>query len=364
MGFVVEQALGHRTHAENLQQAVPGDPEIEARWGLVPYEVTGWAARLPVYGSNWTVRAGLRARRLIAAMDREAPLQALFVHTQVPAVLAAGWLRRVPGVVSLDATPLQYDSLGESYGHAQGAAWLERLKWRLNRRAFEGARHLVAWSAWARDGLAEGYGVDPARVSVIPPGVHTRQWARAEPRRAHAGPLRVLFVGGDLERKGGTLLLEAVRSLRATTPIELDLVTRSALATEAGVRVHHGMQGNSPELRALYHAADVFCLPTSGDCLPMVLAEAAASGLPSIATSVAAIPEIVQDGVTGFLVRRGDGQGLAEALRRLAEDASLRLALGERAAALAVAEHDAGRNAARILAILKRVATDGAAPRT
>jgi len=356
VGFLVEQALGHRVHAENLQQAVPRDPEIDARWGLVPYEVEGWAARLPLYRGNWTLRAGLRARRLIGAMAREGPLDALFVHTQVPAVLASDWLRRIPSVVSLDATPLQYDALGESYGHAAGSALLERLKWRLNRRAFESARHLVAWSAWARDGLAEGYGVDRARVTVIPPGVHTREWARLEPRRPHEGPLRVLFVGGDLERKGGTLLLEAVRGLRAATPVELDLVTRSPLTPEPGVRVHRGMQGNSPELRALYHAADVFCLPTYGDCLPMVLAEAAASGLPSIASDVAAIPEIVRDGDTGLLVRRGDRDGLTEALRRLACDVTLRLAMGERARVLAEAEHDAGRNAARILSILKRLA--------
>lgn len=356
VGFVVEQALGHRTHGENLRLAVPRDPQIDALFGFVPYEVEGWAARVPIYRSNWTVRAGLRARRLIGGMSRQGPLEALFVHTQVPAVLASDWLRRVPSVVSLDATPLQYDSLGESYSHARGPAWLERLKWRLNRRAFGSARRLVAWSAWAREGLREGYGVEPGRVSVIPPGVHTRDWARAEPRRPHGAPLRVLFVGGDLERKGGTLLLAAVRALRATTPIELDLVTRSPVAPEPGLRVHHGMQGNSPELRALYHAADVFCLPTLGDCLPMVLAEAAASGLPSIATDVAAIPEIVQDGVTGLLIRPRDEAGLGAALRRLAVDQALRLDMGERAVALATREHDAGDNAGKILEILKSVA--------
>ena len=74
VGMIVEQALGHRTHAENLQQAVPRDPEIEAVWGLIPWEVDGLAARLPLYGSNWTVRAGLRARRHLARMARSGRL--------------------------------------------------------------------------------------------------------------------------------------------------------------------------------------------------------------------------------------------------------------------------------------------------
>ena len=194
VGLILEEALGHQTHAKNLQLAVPRDPEIEAAWGLIPFEVDGFAARLPLYGSNWTVRAGLRARRHLAAMEREGPLDALFIHTQVPAVLALDWVRRVPTVVSLDATPLQYDALGASYGHSAGPRWLERLKWRMNRAVFQGARHLVAWSEWARRGLAEGYGIDAGRVTVIPPGTHVSAWTRPTPRRsawwADAGPVR------------------------------------------------------------------------------------------------------------------------------------------------------------------------------
>ena len=356
VALIVEQALGHGTHAENLRQAAPHDPRIEACWGLIPYEVAGVGARLPFYRSNWTVRAGLRARRALGAIARGGPIDALFVHTQVPAVLTSDWLRRVPSVVSLDATPLQYDQLGASYAHATGPRWLEQLKWRLNRRAFHAARHVVAWSGWARQGVIDGYGVAPERVSVIPPGVHTADWARPEPRDAHDGPVRVLFVGGDAERKGGLLLVEVVRRLRTELELELDLVTRSLVAPEPGVRVHHGIRANSPEMRALYHQADVFCLPTDGDCLPMVLAEAAASGLPSVATAVAGIPEIVRDGETGLLVRPRDGEGLARALRRLAGSVEMRLALGERAQRLARDGHDAQRNAGRLFDLLTDVA--------
>jgi glycosyltransferase involved in cell wall biosynthesis len=363
VGLVLEEALGHRTHAQNLQLAVPRDPEVEAAWGLIPFEVDGFAARLPLYGSNWTVRAGIRARRHLAAMERKGPLDALFVHTQVPAVLAPDWVRRVPTVVSLDATPLQYDSLGASYEHAAGPRWLERLKWRMNRAVFRRARRLVAWSEWARRGLAEGYGVDAGRVTVIPPGTHVSAWTSPTARRLHAGPMRILFVGGDARRKGGVLLLEAFRALRGTLEMELDMVTRTPLDSGPGVRVHRGVAANSDALRRLYHEADVFCLPTEGDCLPLVLAEAAASGLPSISTTIAAIPEIVRHGETGLLIEPRDLEGLVAALRRMSVDGALRLRMGERAAALAIAEHDAGRNALLLLSLVKQVANEGRSQR-
>ena len=133
IGFVVEQALGHITHGENLQANVANEDNVEAHWVLPPFPAEGWAARLPVYRSNWTVRAGWRARRGLAALQRQTALDGLFFHTQVPAVLAQDWLNRLPGIVSLDATPRQYDRLGAYYQHEVGPEWLERLKWRLNR---------------------------------------------------------------------------------------------------------------------------------------------------------------------------------------------------------------------------------------
>ena len=79
--------------------------------------------------------------------------------------------------------------------------------------------------------------------------------------------------------------------------MELDLVTAADVADEAGHLGTPWAHVERPELIALYHAADIFCLPTLGDCLPMVLAEAAAARLPLVSTDVGAISEIVQAGV-------------------------------------------------------------------
>ncbi len=364
-GFVLEQALGHRTHSNNLRTNVPSDHTVEALWAEIPFEVEGLAARLPLYRSNWTVRAGLRARRAVAQMRREqGEIDALFFHTQVPAVLATNWVRRIPSIVSLDATPRQYDELGQFYQHEQGPAWLENIKWRLNRRCFHHAQHLVTWSRWAKQGLVDDYGVAPDKITVISPGVNVTAWTRPTPRTeaAHkAGePVKILFVGGDLERKGGLLLLEAFRALRdeqpARVPVELHLVTRDGMEAEPGLFVYNDMQPNSEPLKQLFHTCDIFCLPTYGDCLAMVLSEASAAEMPLITTKVGGLPEIAHHEETGLLVPTGSVPALLDALRRLLANPIERVEMGQRARALVQREFDAEQNTVKLLTLLKQVA--------
>ena len=354
IGFIVEQALGHITHAKNLQANVPKDPQIEAHWALPPFETCGLAARLPLYRSNWTVRAGWRTRRALARFQRQNRLDALFFHTQVTAILSPDWLARIPSVVSLDGTPLQYDSLGQFYAHKTDPPWLENIKFRLNQTCYRRARRLVTWSEWAKKSLVDDYHVPPEKITVIPPGVNTAEWLRPAARTAHRGAVKILFVGGNLARKGGDLLLQAFRTLRERHPdIELHLVTRDTVLPEAGVFAYYDVQPNSPQLKQLYFDADIFCLPTQGDMLPMVLSEAAAAGLPVVSTRLAAIPEIVRHGQSGFLIGVGDLPGLVESLERLIRQPDLRLRMGEQAVRVAQEGFDAQQNALRLLGLIK-----------
>ena len=351
-GFLLEQSLGHITHAKNLLSNIVLDPEVHPHWGLIDFQAKGIAGRIPVYRSNWTVRAGVRAYREVARMHRQTRLDALFFHTQVPAILAQRWLRRIPGIVSLDATPRQYDELGASYKHEQGPAWLEAWKWRLNRNCFRSARRLVAWSEWTKRGLVKDYEVPADKIAVIPPGVNVQEWRRPTPRVPHNDPIKVLFVGGDLKRKGGLVLLEAFRALRHLG-LELHLVTKDRLAPEPGVFIYNNLEANSQPLKELYHTCDIFALPTFGDTFAMVLSEAGASGMAIISTNIAAIPEFVRDGETGLTVSAGDTGSLTRALQDLVTNPTLRMTLGERALAHVSRHHDAPTNAGRLLELLK-----------
>lgn len=361
-GFIVEQTLGHKTHTKNLQANINIDPDIEVFWSLPSWEMEGIAKHLPLYKSNWTVRAGLQARRSLASMRRQAKIDGFFFHTQVTASLAIDQMRRVPSIVSLDATPLQYDELGEFYAHKPNPDWFEKWKWRLNRSCFQTAKGLVTWSHWAKGSLVDDYQIDSGKITVIPPGVNVVEWARPDIPNGDNRTVRILFVGSDLRRKGGYDLLEAFRQLRMEVStvegirpdIQLHLVTKDLLPEEPGLFVYNHMEPNSSALKQLYYDSQIFCLPTYGDCLPMVLSEAGAAGLPLVSTDVAAIPEIVRDKDTGFLVPVGDASALHKALQELILNPSLRYRLGDNARRLIEESHDAPKNALRLLDLLKR----------
>jgi glycosyltransferase involved in cell wall biosynthesis len=368
VAFVLEQTLGHVTHSQNLRSLVPRDERITAAFYPIAYELSGWPSRVPGY-SNWTVRAGVRARRAIRHSNRAHDVRALFIHTQVPSVLAGRWMKRIPTVVSVDATPLQYDQLGAQYAHERAGRTAEGIKWRLNRNALANAAHVISWSDWSKQSLVTDYDVPASKVTVLAPGVELAKWSRPPKPIADDSVVKILFVGGDLERKGGSVLIEAVRQLRSTMPhcagrpnVELHLATGADVVDEPGIVVHRGLRPNSAELIALYHDADVFCLPTLGDCLPMVLSEAGAARLPLVATDVGALTEIVQEGRTGLIVEPGSVASLVAALSRLVTDANLRRTLGNNAAALVADRFDAAKNSTRIVDVLVDVMKP-AAPR-
>jgi glycosyltransferase involved in cell wall biosynthesis len=355
--FLMEQTLGHVTHAQNLRAAAARHPELEVTWIPIPFETTGVARFVPGY-RNWSVRASWRARARLA----RGGFDALFFHTQVTSLFSAGLMRRVPSVVSLDATPLNFDSVAEAYGHRRSrGTWLDAQKHRLNVAALSAAKALVTWSEWAASSLVREYGIPRERILVRAPGASRAYLAIGEERsrvRTDA-PIRILFVGGDFRRKGGPSLLEAVRDARTHNRFELHVVTPDPIATSRDVFVHQGVRPNSAELFALFRSADVFVLPSLGECLSVALMEAAAAGLPLISTNVGALAEAAIDGRSALVVSPGDGRSLRLAIERLVDDDDLRARLGRAAHALAVAKFDADRNNGAILELIASITRPG-----
>ena len=87
----------------------------------------------------------------------------------------------------------------------------------------------------------------------------------------------------------------------------------------------------------------------------MALLEAAAAGLPVVSSRLAAIPEIIQEGETGFLIPVGDSQALESTLQRLVSNSHLRVQMGARTVAVARQRCDAGRNTSALLGLLKNI---------
>jgi glycosyltransferase involved in cell wall biosynthesis len=353
VGFVMEQVLGHVTHYRTLRGVLEQEPSISPHWVEVTYQGDGWLEHLPALPSS--ASGTLRGIQQVRQGLRGVRPDALFFHTHKPAVFQWDLLARVPTVLSLDVTPAQYDALGEYYEHQpDGETAVGHFKWWINQRTFGLARRVVAWSNWVKQSLTDDYGVPDEKIQVIPPGVALDFWPQPPgPRVLRAVP-RVLFVGGDFQRKGGQLLLDWYRT-KGRGQCELDLVTRSPIDSETGVRVHRDIQGNSLEARQLFFDADLFVLPSLGECFGIASVEAMAAGLPVITTRVGGAEDIVDDGQTGFLIPPNDPFALARALEHLLTNPTRRRDMGRRGRERAERTFDAVANARRLLACLEEV---------
>jgi glycosyltransferase involved in cell wall biosynthesis len=224
--------------------------------------------------------------------------------------------------------------------HAHGGnieTWLTNGRSRLIMRAsMRPAHRIVAvWSA-GRRALASVLGEE--RVRLIDNGVDTSRYAAPEP--AHDPP-RVLYVGLLTPRKGVLDLLEASRMLREDG-VDHELWLLGGTPDEgpaAAVPVHAAAQGNAtllgtrpPEdMPAAYATADVFCLPSWWEAMPLSILEAMAGGLPVVATDVGDVNRAVADGQTGFVVATKSPDQLADKLRPLLTDTELRRRMGSAA---------------------------------
>jgi glycosyltransferase involved in cell wall biosynthesis len=186
------------------------------------------------------------------------------------------------------------------------------------------------WRAWIT-GIT-----DNRRVVCIPNLVAPVEERPLWPRRNI-----VLFLGRLERRKGIFDLLDAIAALRAHIPdLRLvcagdgDLGSVARYAERLGIEDAVSLPGwvGPAEKQSLMNLAAVYVLPSYAEGLPVSLLEAMASGLPVAATSVGGIPDVVADGINGFLFAPGDSAMLQRLLRRLMHDAELgkRMALAAR----------------------------------
>lgn len=214
----------------------------------------------------------------------------------------------------------------------------------------EGALFLAVSDALREQAIALGYPAE--RVLTHYNGVDLD---RFRPGEAPSEPGLILHVGRLVEKKGTAVLLRAMADLPAARLVVIgDGPLRGALERQTGPRVRFLGALPAEEVAAWMRRASVLAAPSltaaDGDAegLPNVVVEAAASGLPVVATHHSGIPEAVDDGVSGFLVPEGDAAALAQGLR-----AALAAGPGMSKAARALAERrfDSRRQAERLEAI-------------
>jgi glycosyltransferase involved in cell wall biosynthesis len=210
-----------------------------------------------------------------------------------------------------------------------------------------------------------GNGVDLARFR---PDAVTADERRALRAHLGAGDDQVVIgcVGRLVAEKGYPELFDAARTLPrdrylvvvvgADDPDKPDALPRQVVeaARDAGVR----FLGQRADVERLYCAMDLFALPSHREGFPRAAMEAAAAGLPVVATDIRGCRQVVDPGVNGLLVPVNDPPALAEALRTLGDDPERRARCAATARAIAEARFDERDVVARVLDTYRDVAAD------
>jgi len=204
---------------------------------------------------------------------------------------------------------------------------------RHERDLYRRIRLMFPMSEWLAGSFIRDDGVDPGKLHPVGAGVNLAHIRNVE-GKSYEHP-RFLFVGVELDRKGGEYLLEAFRRVRAELPdAELTLVGPQVASSPPGVRCVGYISKRDPEglerLLDEYERASVFVLPSLYEPFGIAFAEAMAHRLPCIGTNICAMPEIIGDGVTGFVVPARDAKALADRMLELVRSPSVAREFGDR----------------------------------
>ena len=276
----------------------------------------------------------------LARLIREQRPRILHTHTA-----KAGAVGRLAALLAGDARPevvlhtYHGHVLRGYFGPLKSTAFrlLERLLARVTTR-------LIAVSPQVRDDLV-ALGVAPAeRFSVVRLGIELDERLETEvpgtDARARLGIAPQQFVVGWVGRMTGVkrtddvleaLLLLRERGIDAVLLMVGDGPDRDHVeerAADLGIVRHCLFLGYQEDVSGWYRAFDALILPSANEGTPVVVIEALAAGCPVVATSVGGVPDVVREGIDGFLVPPRDTEALAERLTRLAEDPELRARMG------------------------------------
>lgn len=232
-------------------------------------------------------------------------------------------------------------------------------------RKLAGAHHVVTVSDYNLAHLRERFPTACSRLVRVYNGLDLDRFPRSAEDRAPG----VVAVGRLVEKKGFSVLVQAVAELRrAGRDVRCSIVGGGELATalaeqvdRLGVRDLVTLTGPLPQsgVASIVAGTQVLAAPCvigsdgNADGLPTVLLEALAVGTACVSTTVTGIPEVVRDGETGMLVPPGDPVALAASVRRLLDDAALRTHLADAGRLLVESQFDGRRQARELRSLVE-----------
>ncbi|MFN8594013.1 MAG: glycosyltransferase family 4 protein [Thermomicrobiales bacterium] len=400
--FFVEYGMGHKTHLRFLEEHLSSDPRFDSTIIRLYWmdELADWLGRLhllPLHASNldfwtwWIFQFKRQQVRYLLRRYDPKQLDLVYIHTQTAATSILDLPRSVPAVVSIDLTWKLAFQESRFVSTPLLRATLE-----LERRIFERCDLVISFSDWAATSVIDDYGIPAAKVKVVrngvtlpPPltGLRNGHANGAHPNgngyvanghvngnghhaNGHFGKngngngalhgedlLKLGFIGNGFIRKGGDLLLK-VHQEHFADLAHLTLVTHDAPRGLNGLRnVEIRTEVPWHELMtAVLPGFDLFVFPTRFDYSPYAVIEAMSAGVPVISTRVGAIPEMIEDGVGGFLIEADREGPLADRVGWAIDNRAELPAMGARARERATDLYAAASNYPRLLDTLAEVA--------
>lgn len=205
-------------------------------------------------------------------------------------------------------------------------------------------------------------GVKPERIRRMNNGVDTNKFRPLDPERRmqmretlglNQDSIYLLYCGHLNANKGIDFLIRSISTLDdVPNNVELlvlgsgkfaqniieDSVKKEAKEIQSPIKVH--FLGQVADREKYFQAADIFILPSQSEGLPNVLIEARACGLPSIATRVSGVPDVIEEGVDGIIIDYGDEEALRKAIHELTSSSVLRKQFGENALRKILQQYD------------------------
>lgn len=231
---------------------------------------------------------------------------------------------------------------------------------------------IVTGSELTRRGLIERDGLEPDRVAAFPIGIDIEQFKPGRPDRDLRRELKlppehrlVGLISYLRSYKGHEYFIEAAaRVLSRAKDVTFLIVGEGpeegrlrARVASLGLSQQVRMLGFRDDLLNVFRSLDLFVIPSvEGDTIPQVLMQALAIGLPVVSTTVGSIPDVVQNGKTGFVVPPRNADALADRILALLENSTQRAEMGRRGRALVEQEYSLSRMLDRLEDVYKKVA--------
>ncbi|MCT8158628.1 glycosyltransferase family 4 protein [Pseudoruegeria sp. SHC-113] len=222
-------------------------------------------------------------------------------------------------------------------------SWIE-----LERSIYRNADMVFTRSSNVSASLHEQYNLEAQKIACVFAGSNAAKPGQLEDLPTRYSAKEILFAGIDWDRKGGPNLLAAFQKILPRHPdAKLTIV---GCTPEVGQTPGCNVVGRVPlaEMPGFYERATIFCLPTRVEPFGIVFVEAMWNALPIIGTRVGAVPDMVKEAQTGFLVAPGDVDTLAQRLDTLLSDMALRKNFGQAGRRLAEDRYDWPAVAARM----------------